>query len=350
MFDYKHYVPILKGKQSEFLALEQVSSTRKAHITPLIEIQELEGELSLDRLSRRIRKSWNSEVPIFIDVDNNFLVNSPRNANSALDYIINDTRKRGYRTIPVTGLDRDVTYQQNINLLVRKIGEVCIRLKNSDIGNISKMIENLNELVKLLGLEYKQIDIIIDIGSFLHYQMGTFTNAVINTINNLPSLNNWRTLTVIGTSFPYSLSRFRPVTPCFTPRSEYALWQNLLTIQTIKRLPSFGDYTVVHPVMPEIDFQLVPIDAKIKYATESDWLILRWHHGRQYSWDRFYDLCDILVRHPAYSGPNFCWADNKLSLCALRNTSSGNPAMWVRIGINRHLSFVADQVANYALP
>ncbi len=38
MFGYKHYVPVLRWKQSEWLALRELKDVQRKEITPLIEI------------------------------------------------------------------------------------------------------------------------------------------------------------------------------------------------------------------------------------------------------------------------------------------------------------------------
>ncbi len=214
------YIPILKAKESELLALRNISPARQTQMIPLIEIQDIEKDEQLSRLNRRIMRSWNLTLPIFVDVDSNFLINSPLNATNALTNIISETREKGYHTIPVTGVNRGEDYQQAIRILIQELNEVCIRLKNLDIGNTTQMINNVTELVKSLGLKHENLDIVIDFGAFLPSQIGTFVNAATNTINGLPLLEGWRSITIAGTSFPDSLSSFRPVTPGLTLESD----------------------------------------------------------------------------------------------------------------------------------
>ncbi len=350
MFDYKHYVPILKGKQSECLALEQVDINTKSGMTPLIEIQSVSQSKmqNLSLMAKRIEKSWGIDKPLFIDVDREFLMRRTKDAITVLNYVLNNARNKGINFIPVTGLNRDASYQAAVlaNIQQDKNG-LCIRLENKDVGNSTQLTNNLSQTLNNFSVPESEVDILLDLGTFTPLQGGVVLSGVATIINNLPHLPNWRTLTVAGTAFPKSLGAFPPVTASATPRSEWINWQAVITNPQVKRLPSFGDYTVVYPEMPEIDFQLVPIAAKIKYATDSDWLILRWRTGRRYGWDRFYDLCDILVNNPEYRGQGFSWGDQRIYSCANRTVSPGNPAMWVRISVNHHLTVVARQVSSY---
>src|SRR5947209_6078293 len=79
MFDYRHYVPILKGRQGEYGALETLNPTVKGGLTPLIEIppipwnfterqpaKSIDGHLA--KVAAIMRRSVGSERSFFIDL------------------------------------------------------------------------------------------------------------------------------------------------------------------------------------------------------------------------------------------------------------------------------------------
>ncbi len=79
MFDHKHYVPILKGKQGEYSALESLSSATKSRLTPLIEVPQIpwdfENEMPaksldehLDKVAAKIQNCWKSDRALFLDL------------------------------------------------------------------------------------------------------------------------------------------------------------------------------------------------------------------------------------------------------------------------------------------
>ena len=51
MFDYKHYVPIVRWKAGERIALRELFDDDKADLTPLIEIPADNIEKALNRMS-----------------------------------------------------------------------------------------------------------------------------------------------------------------------------------------------------------------------------------------------------------------------------------------------------------
>jgi len=88
MFDHKHYVPILKGKQGELNAIEETATELRDRLTPLIEVppiswKYIENERepvpakSIDAhvadVAERLAEAVGSKSQIFVDgfyVDN----------------------------------------------------------------------------------------------------------------------------------------------------------------------------------------------------------------------------------------------------------------------------------------
>ena len=71
-----NYVPILKAKEGELIALRHLSPQMKSNLTPLIEIQPRETPELLKRTITQIRKGWIPTLPLLIDVDRSYLMNS----------------------------------------------------------------------------------------------------------------------------------------------------------------------------------------------------------------------------------------------------------------------------------
>jgi hypothetical protein len=79
VFKYKHYVPILKGKQGEFDAIEELDDSVKAQLTPVIEVPSIPWDFKnkrpqttidkhLDSIGKKIRKAWDSKALLFVDL------------------------------------------------------------------------------------------------------------------------------------------------------------------------------------------------------------------------------------------------------------------------------------------
>lgn len=79
MFGADHYVPILKAKQAEMLALRDSKSSVKAGITPLIEMVPIPWDFEKERPSKTLtkhvqdrieslKKAWKGGRPLFVDM------------------------------------------------------------------------------------------------------------------------------------------------------------------------------------------------------------------------------------------------------------------------------------------
>jgi len=79
MFDYKHYVPVLKGKEGEFKALEHLTPNARHNLTPFIDIPRRHLDLKtnqpkdsidvyLEKKAKKIHKAWGTTRKIFVDV------------------------------------------------------------------------------------------------------------------------------------------------------------------------------------------------------------------------------------------------------------------------------------------
>lgn len=69
MFNYNHYVPILKAKDGEFGALSKLPEEIKSRISPVIDIFNSKPEKSLDdhliKIVKKIETSWGVRSPNF---------------------------------------------------------------------------------------------------------------------------------------------------------------------------------------------------------------------------------------------------------------------------------------------
>jgi hypothetical protein len=117
MFDHKHYVPILKGRQGEYGALETLNRTIKSGLTPLIEIppipwnfaqgvlgKSIDGHLA--KVATTMRKSVGLSRSFFIDLV--WISESERMEDGTLpiEWIFRAAREQNLLPIPVINLVR----------------------------------------------------------------------------------------------------------------------------------------------------------------------------------------------------------------------------------------------------
>lgn len=182
------YVPILKSKDGELVALRQLDTNSISEVAPLIELQERSRDSLLNRTLNSIKNSWPIEQSFYLDIDKDYLLSNGNSTNvyrSAINYLLENNLK----VIPVTGLSRSTDF----NLMIRDIlscsnNGICIRMQDSDWQNISTISSTIEELSRSFSLENHDIDLILDYGSFLPDQAGIISTSAIATINSISNI------------------------------------------------------------------------------------------------------------------------------------------------------------------
>lgn len=359
-FDHTHYVPVLKGKEGEYLALRELTDSVKDRLTPLIEIPSIPYDFinetvaktvdqHLARVIEKIGTCWGADRDLFMDLDLIPPDEVMSDGSQPLKFIFDSARAVGLRLIPVTGVNRASDYQDAVREAKDNDGRgVCIRIESDDLVDFADLATKLTDLLGDLDLTTFDADLIIDLEAISPLNpTGPILLAANSIIANLPLVRDWRTLTLAATAFPQDLSNLSPRTATLIPRTEWIVWQTLAARrERILRLPTFGDYAIAHPVPNEIDPRLLKMSAQLRYTTDNDWLIFKERNVRDYGYEQFNEICRTLISRPEYKGAAFSWGDNAINVCAGPGSNPGNATTWRRIGTNHHLTFAVDQIAN----
>jgi len=361
-FDHRHYVPCLRWKQGEYQAISRLPGTTKRMFTPLIEIPKLGwdfeekkvkktiDELLSDFALKKVYKKWGYS-PCFVDL--NLITPSERMENGIhpVHFIFNELRAIKCPAIPVTGLLRDREYQQEIKTAWAKDKNgICLRITIEQAAKNTFKTE-INSLLSTLGNRPADCDFILDLGTPNFVPFEGFSKAIQAIVSVFPYLDNWRTFTVLGTSFPETMAVIRKGGE-IVPRHEWQLYKILITnfVKAGIRLPSFGDYAINHPKVLEMDMRLVKPSATIRYTIDDGWYIVKGNNVRDKEYGKFKQyrqLSKQVVDSRYYCGSNFSWGDRYIQQCANRSGSTGNLMMWRQVGTNHHIEKVTRDIASF---
>lgn len=244
-FNHRHYVSILKGKRAEFPAIGTVSS--KDGITPLMEAIPSKPAT---QIPQGMAAQWPNDKPYFIDFQFwDDLEDNPAPEEHPLRLCFADVAARDQLAIPVTGLSRSPSYQTAVQYVVASQGNgLLLRLIPDDFEDVDDLEATLDGIPGVFGVKRNKIDLLIDLGSVVGVSAGTVAQMYRADIDLIPSLDEWRTLTVASSAFPLGLSplvrdQWNP-----SPRVEWRGWRQLVTgAKRPSRLPAYGDYTIAHP-------------------------------------------------------------------------------------------------------
>lgn len=352
------YVPVLKGKEGEFAALEVLKTDVRRIVMPLIEIPSIPYDYvnerpakSLDEhvsgIAARLRRCW-PDNPLYLDLpwfENEECLEDGR---VALEAVLADCVSAGVQVAPVVSRRNSAKYLLAAGHHARKANfGTALRLTVEDFEEDVDLVVEVEHLSQKLGLMASSIDLILDLED-LGADDGKAVLIARSVFSMIPNRDEWRRVILVGASFPEDLSDVDAANVTKLPRREWVLWRTLQKRASAlpRRDMIFGDYAIAHPIPKELDPRVMLMSANIRYTTPENWLILKGRNVRQYGFEQYFDLCKELTERLEYNGPDFSWGDRYISDCAAGMQGPGNATTWRKVGTNHHITLVAKQLAN----
>lgn len=368
MFGSNHYVPILRWKQAERLALHKLQDADRARITPLIELTPtifkakkrdgIQGETPdpvkvLDEQAKHLLAACGYSH-FFLDLCHISAktVGKVRNSHP-LDYLANRSRTCKLKLIPVTGLSRGKEYQAAVAKIVAEDGRgLCLRLTHDQILQ-EDSCRAIQDLLDSLSVNPDSVHLLVD---FLASEPSQLDPRSL--LLHIPNLNRWQTLSIAMGAFPPNLQQFVPGHHRI-PRTDYLKWIDVVS-QTAARKPAFADYTIQYGLYKEPPEGCNP-SVSIRYTLDREWLIMRGEAvqgseesrkkksrdevrpGRE-QWNFNAQL--LCENGELFYGEDFSWGDEFIHERSITKDKHGTYEIWLRAGINHHMTVVSRQIAN----
>lgn len=338
---FQRYTPVLKLKRGEMWALKHLKSSTKDKILPLLDFlphKEKSIKEHADDQSKRLLDAWSAR-PAFIDT---FYVGTQSSAD-AKDHenIFKAFQARGCEAVPVTAVGRSQQFQQAVKKGIA-VGDngVLIRLGVSDFSDTTQLATALNNLTAFLGVQKSETDILIDycaVGS-----SDVVTQLMRLHINSLPSVNQWRSVTVSSGCFPPSLKPLGGGHWHLLPRAEWHAWQTARTgAPPLVRQPYYADYGIRDPGAPP---EFGRASANLRYTADGEYLVRIGGLVKDGGAQEMYAMCSSLMSRAEYRGSGFSAGDAAIATTAASSDSSGGPQQWVQWCMNHHFEAVVEQL------
>jgi hypothetical protein len=360
----KNYVPILRWKEGERVALAELYAAEREQITPLFEfimpgnktevgnyknILEDSKSVFLKRLPKvreDIKKCW-PEGAAFVDVH---LVDGSLRAD-ALQQILDLPSDSNITLIPVTHIipnatEADVaTRKVAIDSSRSKDSGICIRisrfsLQDEDLGH------QILKFVKENNLDVEKTDILVDLEVVSEDDSA---EKIAESLAHIPLLEKWRSFIVSGGAFPKDLTEFEKHSLVDLPRTDWLLWNDLLGQQKLTRRPIYSDYTIQHPILTENIPGANP-SASVRYASDTQWKVFRGEGLRNKEGaghQQYKAHAQLLKAANFFKGSDYCFGDKYIvERTDPENKKPGSPRTWLTAGINHHITLAAKQNAS----
>jgi hypothetical protein len=372
-FDHSHYVPILKGKQGELNALQNSDPKLLTKFTPLIEVPPIppewpEGQNEpipaktidehLKAVTKAFAKSLKNIPSLFLDGFYIELEDELEDGSSPIDALFRAMRASKIQFIPTLGLDRVEDYADSVKAATESDGRgCCLRLVESDLESFAELSGQVDSLLKFLSVPQSEVDLLLDFGSKVPQK-----SALPFLIDALPSLNEWRTLTIASSSFPDSMMGQKTNTVEELEREEWLAWLSVRSKKkAVKRVPTYGDYAINHPVLAEINPRLMLMSPNIRYTDSVNYVVAKGQAQPRKKKKptpeetaardllapnvQYPKLAAKLKEHSAWKGKKFSWGDEFIDKCS-RKECVGNATDWRAVGTCHHIALVVKQLAN----
>ena len=348
MFADTHYVPVLRWKRGERGALSDLTPSDRASITPLIEV--LPGYMRPRRSEQD--DLWVAAVqvidacgaaPIFLDVSK--VVNTPYRGSTdrPVERLYSALGAAGVHAIPTTTLSHPQALQKIVAAVVKIDNRgMALRVPVASLQS-ADFRETLQQVLAQCEVLPESVDLIVEYGV-----VGNAPVAFSYVCHRLPLLKRWRTFTILAGSFPTNLMDFKKPGQYEIPREEWKLWlSEIRRLPSLPRRPTFGDYTVQHPIYYE------PVDganpsASIRYTCDTYWIVMRGQGLRNKQGTKHAQYpanAELLCGRKEFAGAHYSPGDEYIwNIGSHKEPGPGTPETWIRAGINHHISLVARQV------
>jgi hypothetical protein len=348
------YIPILKGRQGEFNALAEIQLATRRGVLPLLEVvpadpTDAQGVIvDCGKAVERLSKSWGQDAVLLDGGLLDLSLDLHGQGRGPLWELAEQTRIAGLRAVPVLRLGDDALARIDAANVCALDGRgLCVRLVQQDLDEEPDELDlQLDRLLHEVGVTRADTDLVLDVGA-VDGELAARGGAriVVSLLRGLPSVQDWRSLTVVGGAFPQDLSSFQPWTLGRQPRFDAMLF-DLVASKRLPREPDFGDYAVAHPLF-NMGTPFAP-PPQLRYTAASEWLVLKGGRNDPRGNTQFFDICETVRQLPEFSGAGLGAADARIA--DPRTHGPGNGSTWRQVSTTHHLDLVVSRLANLGEP
>jgi hypothetical protein len=349
-----HYVAVLQSQPGERDALRNAAGATWERMTPLVEIVGPKDRTKVFPVAtvrgwlKRVSEAVGAH-PIYLDLvrlNPAAKVTTTKGTSAVLREVYVAARRRGIRFVPVLRVGEST--KAHVALMCEAMDEdghgIALRygFLNAALPTGATRATLLRSTLTEIGSAVEHADLLLDL-DYLDPDVDVDITMLADSINEMVAVGEWRSVVLIGTTMPETLSCIDQGTVGTLPRREWDIWTEIAA-SGVKRVPAYGDYAVQNPHPPH-DGGGPGMRANIRYTAADATLVARGEGSLiQEGSDQYRDLCEQLVARPEFSGRDYTWGDGVIAGCADGSVEPGWQNQWRGAGTSHHLRFVTDQL------
>ncbi len=355
-----HYVPVLRWRAGEYRALEKLDDVQKEFVVPLIEVLEPDFDFETNQPAKdidshlasfadRLKKHWDWH-PALLDGSQLNASTRMRDGTHPMAFLFAEARAKHTTLIPMTGLARDTDYQSAVGAIVAADGRGLALRCSLDEARDPDLDTAVGAVLASMGIGIDTLDILLDLGSPAFEPQDQLIAIIIAALGGSATLQNARSVTVIATSFPGTLSALEgPIH--VVKRCEWLLYKALLQkLDNNTRRPGFGDYAISSIEFPKGDMRYMRGSPNVRYTIEDAWIIVKGKREKGGTKKTYVQLCEQLSKAEGFTAAGFSQGSAYIHGCKSGTENGGNTTTWKWVGTNHHITRVVHDLARLRGP
>lgn len=342
------YTPILKSKLGEAKALNRLDKQTKSKIIPFFDVLALKPNSSsgsevntfLENQAINIAVAWNGRGPCYVDLRDIDPSARGLGGEHPVSIIHNQLTFDQVEFIPVVGAERDTAYKLAVRRAVTQgVDSIAVRLGPEDIQLPSLLFERVTRLISEVGASDLLLHVFMDFGSIEHIDSDVILMRVLRALPEVRRLDPSR-IVFSASAFISDMAKVKKGVLKSVSRRDFLCWESLNEIVSDVH---YADYGIVHPGYFDFDPKKIQPSAKIRYASDKEWLIVK---GRRWASDtrQYQELSKLLCESHSFRRDG-CWGSKNIVDAALGKPFPRALQEWVTIDQNNHITHTVRQLS-----
>lgn len=358
------YFPIVRAKQGEIEAFENLDALVLKRCTPVFEVTKLDGE-ALERACKRSDTPYEDYLDsrasniakifkgkhVIIDTSHWPTGFTTEGGEQVLSYLCNRLVDAETFACPVIGYDRweSAEYREMIKaIILSEKAFFCIRLDSialEDLGDLAHFNTVIEEISALANITAQDTPILIDLGDVTRTSVQELLTLIEGAYTHMLELG-FKYIIMAASSIPDSIEKAVKNTDStgVVQRKEMIAWKSFMSDNPQASL-FFGDYGVRNP--RSSDTIAPDMNVKIRYTIENAFLIARGHSVRGENGYAQSQVLSRIIVNSLYFMKGFSWGDDKILECS-QGEFIGSSTNWISYDTNHHISTIAAEIREFS--